>query len=152
MKKETGFTLIELMMVLALMAIVSAYAVPSMTQIIKNNRLTTQTNLFISAMQLARSEAIKRGESITVSATGGIWNDGWTVQTATPATIKTFGAVPKAVTIASTGTFVSYTYDSQGLVDHADTLTVCDDRTAETGRLISLTITGRVSVANSVCP
>lgn len=65
-RRYKGFTLIELMITLALSAIILAFAVPSFQDIIRNNRLTAHTNEFVAALQLARSEAIKRGTRITL--------------------------------------------------------------------------------------
>ena len=65
-----GFTLMELMVVLALASIMVALAVPSMQQFARNNRLTTAANDMLHAVSLARTEAIKRqSSSVTVCAT-----------------------------------------------------------------------------------
>lgn len=151
MKKNTGFTLIELMVGIALMGILIAMAVPSMSNIIKNNRLATQANEFITAFHLARSEAIKRGTAIDINASGGDWNNGWTVETTGGDVIRTFDALPAASSLTSTGGLDTFQYQSTGLIDNADTLQLCDDRTGETGREISITSTGRVSVADFAC-
>lgn len=66
MKKQNGFTLIELLIGMALMAIVLAIGVPSFQTTIENNRLATQANDFISALNIARSESAKRGTRVTV--------------------------------------------------------------------------------------
>src|SRR5262245_17906118 len=54
-----GFTLIELMITIAVLAIGSALAYPSFSGAIKSNRVATATNSFIAAFNLARSEAIR---------------------------------------------------------------------------------------------
>lgn len=66
---EIGFTLIELMVTLAVAAIVLTVAVPSFRDLIRHNRLATQANQLVSALNLARSEAIKRGVRVTVCKT-----------------------------------------------------------------------------------
>lgn len=83
---QKGFTLIELMITVTLAAILLTLAVPSFQDTIRNNRLTTQTNEFIGALHLARSEAIKRGTQATIcksangsSCAGVNWEDGWIV-------------------------------------------------------------------------
>jgi type IV fimbrial biogenesis protein FimT len=86
MKRNTGFTLIELMITIVLAVIVLTLAAPSFQDMIRTNRLATQTNQFISALNLARSEAIKRGVRVTVCRSGdqancgtGAFEDGWIV-------------------------------------------------------------------------
>lgn len=83
MNRERGFTLVELMITLALVAILATIGVPSFMDLIANNRLTTEANELVSALNLARSEAIKRNTRVTVcrsnnnTGCGGTWNDGW---------------------------------------------------------------------------
>ena len=81
MKKEHGFTLIEVIITIAIAAIILAIAVPSFVNFTRNNRVTSQTNELVSAFNFARSEAIRRGGVITVSATGADFNEGWCVHT-----------------------------------------------------------------------
>ena len=82
-----GFTLVELLVVAAAMAVLAALATPSMASIIDSTRLTSFSNDFLSTMYLARSEAIKRNRPVAMckSATGhecapnGGWEQGWIV-------------------------------------------------------------------------
>ncbi|MCC7464215.1 MAG: GspH/FimT family pseudopilin [Gammaproteobacteria bacterium] len=67
--RSYGFTLIELMVVLALAAIMLGLAVPNMRQFILNNRLTSGANDLLRAVNQARSEAIKRQGIVTLCAT-----------------------------------------------------------------------------------
>lgn len=59
-----GFTLIELMITISIAAILLAVGVPSMRDMIQQNRLTGNVNEFVAANMLARSEAIKRRSQI----------------------------------------------------------------------------------------
>lgn len=76
---KKGFTLLELMVTLAVLAIVIGLAVPSFQQMIINNRLNTEVNTLVSALQLARSEAVKRGAEVRVAAVDGNWTNGFCV-------------------------------------------------------------------------
>lgn len=81
--KLQGFTLIELIITVTIAAILVGLAIPSFISTIKSNRLTTYTNEFVSALNLARSEAIKRGRQVTITREGGttsqVWEGGWWV-------------------------------------------------------------------------
>jgi type IV fimbrial biogenesis protein FimT len=78
-----GFTLIELIVTLAIVAIVVTFAVPSFKTAILNARMTTQTNNLISDIAIARNEAVKRGMFTIIcpsqagdSCDGKDWNSG----------------------------------------------------------------------------
>jgi len=82
--RHQGFTLIELMIVVILIAIGAALAAPSFSNIIRESRLTTQANNLLAAIQLARSEAVRRGVQVTLRRNGNInqnWSSGWQVFT-----------------------------------------------------------------------
>ena len=66
--KHTGFTLIEMIVTVSIAAILASIAIPSFTTMIKNNRLTASTNELVSALILARSEALKRSQNVSVCA------------------------------------------------------------------------------------
>jgi len=86
--RETGFTVIELMITLVVVGILLATALPHLETFTKNNRLVSQTNDFVAAVQLARSEAVKRGVNTVVCASAdqancsgnaADWQSGWLV-------------------------------------------------------------------------
>ena len=82
-----GFSLLEMMMVVAISSILMAIAILCVWNMIFNNRLTAYTNQFISSLNYARTEAIRRGITVSVcpSANGTAcsgnndWSPGWIV-------------------------------------------------------------------------
>ena len=66
MNRNAGFTLIELIVTMALAAIILTIGVPSFREALQNNRRATQINEIISTFNIARSEAIKRGVQVTL--------------------------------------------------------------------------------------
>ncbi|HRQ64331.1 MAG TPA: GspH/FimT family pseudopilin [Xanthomonadaceae bacterium] len=68
MKSQVGFTLVELVVTLAVAAILMAAATPSLRDLIQNNRATAYSNELVLAMTMARAEALKRSGPVTVCA------------------------------------------------------------------------------------
>ncbi|MGV2404912.1 UNVERIFIED_CONTAM: GspH/FimT family pseudopilin, partial [Pseudomonas aeruginosa] len=69
MSRSAGFSLIELMMVLVLVAIFSSIAVPSFNALIERNRIQTASEDLYSLLQYARSEAVNRHANVSIRAT-----------------------------------------------------------------------------------
>ena len=89
MRGQLGFTLMELMVTISIVAIMATIAVPSFIEMIRNGRMASQTNDLVLALTYAKSEAVKRNALVkvlkiagdTTSCGGGAvgWSKGWTV-------------------------------------------------------------------------
>jgi len=166
MNRSNGFTLIELMITVALAAIVMTLAVPSFEETIRNNRLTTQANELISALNLARSEAIKRQFTVSVckSANGAAcdgsgWGDGWIVfvnrDDDSPAVVDTgedilraYGPIRANYTLNANNNFTNYiSYRPTGISNNFGRFVLCEGGQLTHSRAILINKTGRPRIA-----
>ncbi len=99
-RHQNGFTLIELMVSLFVLAIILGIAIPSFNDQIRNNRSLTYGEEFATALSYTRSEAVKRGRLVSLcpsNATqddcGDDWTEGWL------AVLDTNGAASNSVTV-----------------------------------------------------
>jgi type IV fimbrial biogenesis protein FimT len=173
--KVSGFTLLELLVVVTVIGFLATVAVPSFQAVVADQRSTASVNELVESLILARSEAIKRGEYVTVCksssgtncTSGSDWNDGWIVfSNATSAAVNTVAvgdeiirvhqALPASVEVNIVGNvtnFVSFrpvgTAGTTAL-NFSGTLTLCDvnDQTVPRGLLLSST--GRIQVSREI--
>jgi type IV fimbrial biogenesis protein FimT len=166
----TGFTIIELMLGLALAAIVFSLAVPSVNSMMLNNHLTNQANDIIASQLYARSEALKRVKRVTVckSANGasctssGGWQQGWIIfvdddndaaKDGGEELLRVFSALKSGRTLNGSTNVSNYvSYVSSGQIKLANgsfqsgSLVLCDDRGASYARVIQIDATGRSGI------
>ncbi len=167
-QKNNGFTLLELMITLAIVGIIATVALPSMSSLMKNNQLTTSINSLLSHLQYARSEALLRHKQIIVCSSddetscSGDWDDGWIVfndddesgdVSGTEAILKIHQKLSDQVDLAGTGG-TTIIFDRRGFTPNsASTFSLCDDRGADYGKSISISNTGRIrNGGDIVCP
>lgn len=83
----TGFTLVEMMVTVAVGIILIAIAVPAYSSLVNNSRLDTTTQSISMAYRMARSEAVKKTTAIAVRPVNADWNQGVEVWQITPSTL-----------------------------------------------------------------
>ncbi|NIN34726.1 MAG: prepilin-type N-terminal cleavage/methylation domain-containing protein [Gammaproteobacteria bacterium] len=177
--KQAGLTLLELMATVGIAAILAAFALPNFSIMVKNNCITTSSNSIISSFHVARSEAVKRQATVTITAASADatneWGTGWDVTLDedrnnngaldsgedyngngaldAAALIRTVSLGCNLTTIDDPDDLTTFVYQPSGFIDRMGTLEVCDDRTAENGSVISLSATGRINTESDfVCP
>ena len=145
---DKGFTLIELLMTLAVAGIVLTLGIPSFQEMMRSNRLTTQTNDLVTAINLARAEAVKRRSAVTVCAStdqatcAGAWSDGFIVlDDASDEPLQIYGPMKGTPTVTGAAQ-LRYTPDGFLAGGGATSLQICADE-GHAGRLIEVTATGR---------
>lgn len=157
-----GFTLIELMVTVAVLAILLALAAPSFLDMSLSSRLTAISNSLTTSIQLARSEAIKRNQTITLCASSDgeecdadtDWSVGW-VMLANTTVLQREQAVPSGYVVASDEE--SLVFQPTGVGATLNTFVVCRS-TPTPGvqeRQVSVSATARTTVVttrNGACP
>jgi type IV fimbrial biogenesis protein FimT len=149
---QFGLTLIEIMVTLAVVAVTLSIGVPSFRGMASSNRMSSAANSLVGALNVARSEAIKRGARVNLVATANDWNNGWSVQVnSSSEVIKAFDPISSMQVI---GGSTQYQFLPTGFLSlaAAEDITVCDaSTTGETGRKVTISISGRFSVSNATC-
>lgn len=86
-RAQRGFTMTEIIVVVVIVAILAAMAAPSMSAMLKRQRVKNAAFDVFAGLVLARSEAIKRNTTVTVSPNAGDWTKGWTATEAAGGTV-----------------------------------------------------------------
>lgn len=173
MRRHGGFTLIELMVTLAMAAIVLTVGVPSFRDMVKKNEMAGATNRFVGALKLARSEAIKRGvpvsicksnDGATCTGAGTNWEDGWIVfvnaDNDSPAAVdagetilRVMPALKNVYTLRGTNSnnfASSLTYLPSGRGNNMGRFVLCENNQLADSRVVFINITGRVYLGQDV--
>ena len=175
-----GFTLVELMITLAIFAIIAAFAAPSFQQLIMNNRIRADAADVVQALNLARSESVKlkvpvgicSKDSATDTCSGtNNWANGWLMwedsdtggtdgdfDVGTEKLVRRFTEYRPGVTLvtdSTAGAFGTISYLPDGRITAAaPKFIICIDdaiKNKEIGRDVSVTMTGRVKLDTVTC-
>lgn len=133
-----GFTLIELMVVVTLVAILATVAVPSMREQLANFRVRSAADGIANGLNIARAEAARRNSPAAFTLNSG--GAGWSVAQVSPATaIQSRGnGDSSSLTVTSSTASLAVTFLPTGIVD-----------TTATPRLEQVTISSTVPNTNS---
>ncbi|HET9843587.1 MAG TPA: GspH/FimT family pseudopilin [Gammaproteobacteria bacterium] len=172
-QKNLGFTLIEMMIAIVMLVIVMTVAIPSMQSTIQNNRISGLTNELSSSLNLARSEAIKRGVSVSICAANASfngcsnnWGTGWLIfvnpdenatfaNNASEVLLRVHQVTGQGVTITTTPNVQVATYNSAGFAAVGSNVNFrirASGCTGNNARNIAISLTGRLSTTQVACP
>ncbi len=169
MRIHHGFTIIELMTAVALLAVMVVIGVPSFNSIVNTNEGAAKSNAFLSALKVARSEATKRRQNVIVCASNNQsdcasndWKDGWIIFEdsdggndfdAGETVIDTY-SLPSGFTVTRAAAGADQIiFFATGLSNStvAQTFTVCKENSTS-GRVLTVERSGLVTGANTNCP
>lgn len=155
-RSNAGFTLLELLVTIAVIAIVTSIAVPAFRSLVLSDRSLTQGTSLLLSLNLARSEAIKQdlANGVTVcTSTDGVtctgtsnWAQGWIVlSSASQSTpISVIPALPNGSALSVTPATTQVTFRSDGSATPV-AFTLCDSRGWQYARYTQVAFTGRVT-------
>src|SRR5690554_3852353 len=163
--RSSGFTLIELMITIALIAIIAGFAIPQFGNMIERNRVVSTTNSVVGLLHFARSEAIRQNRRVAVQVEQNV---AWAVRVdqADPTfdpddandiatkLIRRIESPSSGTTVAAPGGGnVDVEFRSSGMIDSANDLEIQICSGSVDGRLMVVTRGGRINTAVSTnCP
>jgi len=144
-----GFTIIELMVAMALLAILASVAVPFYGDIIADQRNRAAASDLHSALVMARSEAVKRNTPVTLSPMP-TWSEGWRIVSPVAGQPDLLSHTqPSGITIDSAAG--SVVFGASGRANAAVEFELTSDTNANSVRCLNLGIDGRASVEKGGC-
>lgn len=147
--RQSGFTLIELMVTVSVLAVLAGLAIPSFTRIINSNRIGSQANDMVATLQYARSEALRSNRRVTVCQSS---NADTCAAGGTHWVVRSGGVVQRGLEVHQplrlTGSAATFDFLPSGMAAAQQTFTVCLPVTnpEENSRVIRVARSGQVSV------
>ncbi|WP_279627132.1 GspH/FimT family pseudopilin [Xanthomonas populi] len=177
-RREPGFTLLELMVTVAVVGILAAIAYPSFRGVIQSNQVATASNEMLASLSFGRSEAIRTNAgagmcpSSSGTTCGGSWENGWLVWRDENANGVMDGAEPvirygqgKGAIVFKGNPMERFTFDRRGRVvgtgaggavpTGPQTLLLqpvnCKSGDVGMARTLTISVTGQVRISRSNC-
>lgn len=148
-RKPSGFTLIELMVVLAVLAIFAGIGLPSFRELIASQKVKDAASTMQTALLLTRSEALKRNTSIALApVVANQWNAGWRITNPADGSSLSAYEAFSAVTISGP---TSVIFQPSGRASVSGTFKFTETDGTKIMRCVSISLSGVPSVSTSGC-
>lgn len=144
-RRQSGFSLIEAVIALAIVAVAATLAAPEFNKLVSNRRVSSAADDLYAALFYARSEAIQRNQNVVIQAIGGDWSNGWEVPD--PANAGSFllqHAQTRLVAAETTSAATSITYQPSGRLPGGAVpkFTLCDTTHHARQRTVTVDLSG----------
>lgn len=163
-----GFTLIEMMTSIAVLAVILGTAAPSLAGLVRSSKMRAAQSELVAALMLARSEAAKRGVTVSVGASaptaGSEFSAGWTVWIdanadgvvdSSETLIRSYPDISSAVILGTTGNVTRVSFAPTGFLTPAAVATfkVCGKSDSAKGYTVALQPVGLADISDqATCP
>ena len=155
-----GFTLTELLMVLIIISVTLAIGLPNFQSLIISSRLTSSANAMVSALQLARFEALKQQKNVVIANKNGQWANGWIVFIDEKmqnnqlddgeSVLVSFDALHSSLVVKIPTSYKNYVYyNKYGRINDNGTFSFCSSSVLDDFRSVVIALTGRVHIESS---
>ncbi|MEE4361501.1 MAG: GspH/FimT family pseudopilin [Pseudomonadales bacterium] len=156
MQRQQGVTLVELLVTLAVLAVLVGVVFPGFQAIVTQNNLATTANRMVLAVSYARSEAVRisgpiRMQAIDDSDGDNEWGPGWVVEEMDDTLLRTFEGAPDPLTLDSADDLDEVVFDARGAVQGGVNLTFDLCIPDDDGVRIIITAIGRVDTRDIDC-
>ena len=156
MKSQSGLTLIELLITLAVVSVLIALVAPRFGSMTTANKLAATANALATDIAYTRNEAVTRNGIVTITANAGDWINGWQITDATGTVLRDVGPISASITLTNPSGITSIAYQSNGSQTSGSIdINFCDNNrpAGNTGTMVSVIPSGRSSVEiKTACP
>ena len=160
MNAVKGFTLTELLMVLIIISVTLAIGLPNFQSLIISSRLTSSANAMVSALQLARFEALKQQKNVVIANKNGQWENGWIVFVDQKnqnnqlddgeSVLANFDSLNANLAVKIPTSYKNYVYyNKYGRINDNGTFNFCSSSILGDFRSVVIALTGRVHIESS---
>jgi type IV fimbrial biogenesis protein FimT len=168
-QRARGVTLLELMTAIAVLAILAGVGVPAFTSVVRNSQISAESGNLITALNLGRSEALKRGMRVSVCGAAAAnactddsdWSQGWLVFTdefgdigvidAQDVVLQVWPAPLSGVGVNANVSAITFARDARAEFP-GDFTVLKSGCTKNQQREIEVVPSGRISLTRSDCP
>lgn len=162
-----GFTLVEMMTTLTVLAVIMVIAVPSLSGLVRSSKVRSAQSDLVASLMLARSEAAKRGVMVGLAASaptvGNEFAKGWTVWVdanedgvidSTELVIRSYPSLGSAVVLGTTGNVTKLAFNASGFLVPATAVAfkACGASDTTAGFAVRLEPVGLADIQETACP